>query len=107
MDKTETEIFKNPRKDTSVEWLRYTEDIFFICNHGMEYLEIFLQEVFNFNPDLEFTYESNKKEIPFLDLKVKSGDGKISTNFYFKSTDRHQHLPFTSSHPNHTRTSIL
>ena len=98
MDKTETEIFKNPRKDTSVEWLRYTEDIFFICNHGMEYLEIFLQEVFNFNPDLEFTYESNKKEIPFLDLKVKSGDGKISTNFYFKSTGRHQHLPFTSSH---------
>ena len=46
------------------------DDIFFIWTHGKEYLEIFLQELNNFNPDLKFTYESNEKEIPYLDLNV-------------------------------------
>ena len=49
----------------------------------------FLQELNNFNPDLKFTYESNEKEIPFLDLKVKLNEGKISIDLYIKPTDRH------------------
>ena len=67
----------------------------------------FLQELNNFDPDLKFIYHSNKKEIPFLDLKVKLNEGKISTDLYIKSTDRHQYLHFTSSHPNHTKRSIV
>ena len=34
------------------------------------------EEVSNFNPDLKFTDESNEKEIPVLDLKVKLNEGK-------------------------------
>ena len=79
---------------------------FDILTHGKEHLETFLQELNNFNLDLKFTYESNKKEIPFLDLKVKLNEGKISTDLYIKSTDKHQYLHFTLSHPNHTKTSI-
>ena len=45
--------------------------VFFICNHDKEHLEIILQELVNFNPDLGFTYESNEKEIPFLDLNFE------------------------------------
>ena len=52
------------------------------------HLEKYLQELNNFNPDLKFTYESNEKEIPFLDLKVKLNEGKISTDLYIKPTDR-------------------
>ena len=81
------------------------DDIFFIWTHGKEYLEIFLQELNNFNPDLKFTYESNEKEIPYLDLNVNMY--KISTDLYIKSTDRHQYLRFTSSHPNHTKRPIV
>ena len=82
--------------------------VFFICNHDKEHLEIILQELVNFNPDLGFTYKSNEKEIPFLDLNFKLNEGIIfSTDVYFKSTDRHQCLPSTSSHPNHTKTSIV
>ena len=92
---------------TPLVWFRYIDDIFFIWVPGKEHLETFLQELNNFNPDLKFTYESNEKEIPFLDLKVKLNEGKISTDLYIKSTDRHQYLHFTSSHPNHTKRSIV
>ena len=73
-------------------------------------LETFLQELNNFvliTPVLKFTFESNEKEIPALDLKVTLNEGKISTDLYIKSTDRHQYLHFTSSHSNHTKRSIV
>ena len=56
---------------------------------------------------MKFTYESNEKEIPFFDLKMKLNEGKISTDLYIKSTDRHQYLHFTSSYPNHTKRSVV
>ena len=34
-------------------------------------------------------------------------EGKISTDHCIKSTDRNQYLHFTSSHPNHTKKSIV
>ena len=60
-----------------------------------------------FNPDFKFTYESNEKEIPILDLKVKLNEGKINTDLFTKSTDRHQYLCSTSSHPNHSKRSMV
>ena len=45
----------------------------------------------------------NKKH-PFLDLKLKLNEGKISTDLY---TNRHQYLHFTSSHTNHTYRSVV
>ena len=56
---------------------------------------------------MKFTYELNEKEIPFLDLKMKLNEGKISADLYIKSTDRHQYLNFISSHLNHTKKSIV
>ena len=61
----------------------------------------------NFNSDLKFTYESNEKEISFLDLKVKFTEGKLSTDLYIKSRDRHQYLHFASSHHNNTKRSKI
>ena len=98
MDEIETEFSKTQEK-TPVAWFRYIDDIFFIWNHGKEHLEIFLEKLINFNRDLKFTYESNEKEIPFLDLNVKLKENKISINLYFKSMERYQYLPFTSSNP--------
>ena len=38
---------------------------------------------------------------------MKLNEGKISTGHCIKSTDRNQYLHFTSSHPNHTKKSIV
>ena len=99
MDEVETEFLKTQER-TPLVWFRYI-DVFHL------HLETFLQELNNLNPDLKITYESNEKEIPFLDLKVKLNENKISTDLYIKSTERHQYLHFTSAHPNHTKRSIV
>ena len=106
MDEVETEFLKTQER-TPLVWFRYIDGIFFIWTHSKEHLETFLQELNIFNPDLKFTYELNEKEIPILDLKVKLIEGKISTDLYIKSADRHQYLHFNSSHPNHTKRSIV
>ena len=109
MYEAETEFLKtkDEKERTPLVWFRYNDDIFLIWTYGKEHPETFLQELNNFNRDFKFTYELNEKEIPFLDLTVKLNEGKISTGLYIKSTDRHQYLHFTSSHPNHTKRSIV
>ena len=54
-----------------------------------------------------FTHEVSKNCIPFLDHKVKLIDCKLETDLYMKPTDRHQYLHYLSSHPEHTKRSIV
>ena len=48
-----------------------------------------------------------EKNVPFLDVDVISLNGKIITDLHIKATDRHQYLHYTSSHPYHTKRSIV
>ena len=84
-------------------WLRYIDDIFFIWAHGEQELERFLKDLNN----LSFTHEASKNCIPFLDLKVKVIGGKLEIDLYIKPTDRHQYLHYLSSHPEHTKCSVI
>ena len=45
--------------------------------------------IYIYNPDLKFIYDSNEKEISFLDLKVKLNEGETSTDLYIRYTGRH------------------
>ena len=83
------------------------DDVFFIWTHGREKLDSFLEELNRCNSYLKFTYESSKTSIPFLDLKVSLSNGYLSTDLHIKSTDRYQFLHYTSSHPDHTKRSII
>ena len=49
----------------------------------------FYKNLNNFDPDLKFICDSNEKEIPFLDLKVKLNEGETSTDLYIRYTGRH------------------
>ena len=61
----------------------------------------------SFTPNLKFTYESNKKDISFLDLKVSLTKDKLGTDLHIKPTDFHQCLHHSSGHPEHTKRSIV
>ena len=50
--------------------------------------------------------ETSDKELPFLDILIKRNDDKIWTAIYFKPTDNHQCLEFSSSPPNHCKKNI-
>ena len=75
-------------------WLQYIDDIFFIWTHSEESLKKSLEKPDDFSQYIKFTYEYSAKNIPFLDLKLGSKDGKISTDLHVKSTDLHQYLHF-------------
>ena len=106
MDKLETD-FLNTQEYLPLVWYRYIDDIFFIWTHGEEKLKFFLDDLNKYHPNINFTHESNKECINFLDLKVSLLDNKLSTDLYIKPTDRHQYLHYSSSHPDHTKKSIV
>ena len=66
-----------------------------------------MMEFNNFNPNIKFIYEFSEASISFLDLNVKLSNGKLQTSMYVKPTDRHQYLQVQSSHPKHTKRSIV
>ena len=88
MDKLETNFVKTQTLQLLV-WFRYIDDVFLLWTHGEGNLKRFLEELNNYDPNIKFTHEYSKKEIPFLDLKVAIKDGKITTDLYVKDTDRH------------------
>ena len=44
--------------------------------------------------------------IPFLDILIKRNNDKIWMDIYYKSTDTHRCLSFSSNHPNHCKKNI-
>ena len=106
MDKLETNYLKTQTWRPLV-WFRYIDDIFFLWTHGEESLKQFLDNLNNYDPNVKFTREYSKKEIPLLDLKVGIKNGNITTDLYVRDTDRHQYLRYTSAHPYLTNTSVV
>ena len=86
-------------------WFRYIDDVF-IWTHGKETPSLFLEDLNNFHPNIKFCHEV-KESIHFLDLNIRLSDGNISTDLYVKPTAIHQFLHYTSSHPDHTKRSIV
>ena len=66
-----------------------------------------MEDLNKFKPYLKFTHDFSKESLPFLDLKVELLERKIKTYLYIKETDRHQNLHYSSSHPNHSKRSIV
>ena len=105
-DKLETE-FLNTHEYLLLVWYRYVDDIFFIWTHGQEKLKFFLDDLNKYHPNINFPHQSNKECINFLDLIVILLDNEVSTDFYIKPTARNQYLHYSSSHPDHTKMSIV
>jgi hypothetical protein len=60
----------------------------------------------NFHPALQFTWEISETSVSFLDILVSINGNKLVTSVFYKPTDSHSYLLFSSSHPNHTKRSI-
>ena len=71
-------------------WLRYIDDIFFIWTHGEAEVKKFRRRLIIFLPNLQFTYESSKKRVAFLDLNVSLENGSVTKDLHTKSADCHQ-----------------
>ena len=88
-------------------WFTYIDDVFFLWTYGEEKLRRFLDNLNNYDPNIKFTHEYNKKEILFLDLKVGIKICNITADLYVEDIDRHQYLQYTSAHPYQTKKSVV
>ena len=88
-------------------YFRYIDDIFMIWTEGEDSLNDFLTHCNNQNKHIQFEQTISSTSIPFLDISVTLERGKLTTDLYTKSTDKHQYLHCTSCHPKHTKTSLL
>ena len=76
MDKFEASFLETQQFQPLV-WFIYIDDIFFIWTHGEEKLKIFLNSLNEFDTCINFTYESDKESIAFLDMKDSLRNGKV------------------------------
>ena len=106
MDHIETEFLKT-QEIKPWFWKRFIDDIFFIWTESEESLEIFLQDLNKFHPNLKFTYEKSKEKINFLDVVIKIKEGRVIADLYCKPTDGHQYLHYDSCHADHIKRSII
>ena len=52
-------------------------------------------------------HTSHENFFSFLDFNVSLKNGSITTDLHTKSTDSHQYLHCSSSHPDHIKNSII
>ena len=76
--------------------------IFFSFGSWKGRIEKVYVEIYNFTPNLRFTYDSSEKSMSFLDLIITVSERKLKTTLHRKSTDRYECLHYASSHPEHT-----
>ncbi|XP_063604268.1 uncharacterized protein LOC134779871 [Penaeus indicus] len=86
---------------------RYIDDIFGIFTGTEAQLLEYHQGLNKIHPDLKFTVEYSKKELPFLDTLVYlDAEGKVQTSVYHKPSNTHQYLHFQSCHPPSLKRSL-
>ena len=60
----------------------------------------------NIDPMINFTMESGSS-VPFLDVMFRvKPNGTLTSDIFYKETDSHNYVPFTSFHPHKTLTNI-
>ena len=93
-------------KHKPLVYFRYIDDIFMIWTDEEDSLDDFLTHCHSQNKNIQLEQTISITSIPFLDVSVTLEGGKLTTDLYCKSTDKHQYLYHTSCHPKHTKTSL-
>ena len=85
---------------------RYIDDCVGTASCSRGELECFINYVNNFHPALQFTWEIKETSVSFLDILVSINGNRLTTSVFYKPTDSHSYLLYSSSHPNHTKQVI-
>ena len=89
MDKTERYFLKTQELQPFVR-VRYINHISLIWAQGDVELKKFVEKRYTFLSNIKFTYDSSKKRVALLDLRVILETGLITTYLHTKITDCHQ-----------------
>ena len=85
---------------------RYIKDCIGATSSSREDLNQFLTAVNSFHPALKYTWEISDTSLAFLDIRVSIEGNGLCTSVYYKPTDSHSYLLYSSLHPLHAKNSI-
>eukprot|EP00061_Rhincodon_typus_P004550 g22859.t1 len=77
-------------------FLCYIDDCIGTASWSHEELEQFINFTNTFHTNLKFTWTISNTILPFLNLSVSISSNHLSTDIYFKPTDSHSYLDYTS-----------
>ncbi|KAJ1150516.1 hypothetical protein NDU88_003307 [Pleurodeles waltl] len=89
----------NPYRDQIKLWKRYIDDVLMVWNGSKEEALAFAGWLSGANPFLTFTMTIGGNELPFLDLLIHEHEGGLTTEVYYKATDRNNLIQYQSFHP--------
>ena len=88
------------------QWKRFLDDGLMIWKKSFGNFEDFILILNNLDSNIEFTYDSSDYGLSYLNLFIYIESNKLLTDVYYKPTDSHDYLPFSSCHPRHTKNNI-
>ena len=97
---------ENIQKYVIQNWKRFIDDGQICWKNSFGDFNKFLEILNELHPKIKFTSESSEEEISFLNILLYKGKSQIETDIYYKKTDTHDYLPYSSSHPRHTKNNV-
>ena len=106
----EEQAFSQYKGDTPALFRRYIDDVLGVATCSRDTLQTFINFLSSFHPALKFTHSISDTSLSFLDISITiqsdSDHPKLTTSIFYKETDSHSYLLYTSSHPKPCRDSI-
>ena len=102
----ENEFFSNCNGPKPDLYERFTDDRVGATSSGREELNQFIASVNSFHSALKYIWETSENLLAFLDIKLSVNGTALSASVHYKTTDSHNFLPHSSSHPQHIKNAI-
>ena len=97
---------ENVQKYVIQNWKRFIDDGQICWKKSFGDFNKFLAILNDLHPKIKFTSDSSEKEISYLNILLYKSENKIETDIFYKETDTHDYLPYSSSHPRHTKNNV-
>ncbi len=112
MGKLETDALTRWQGTLPLLWLRYIDDIFTLFPGPQGELDSLLQHMNSQLSTIEFTMDSSKHKIDFLDITIFKGErfhseGVLDIRPYSKAIDPHTYLHYSSAHPRNNMRGVV
>ena len=78
---------------------RHIDDCIGATSSTREELTQFITAVDSFHPALKYTWEISDTSLAILDIKISTEGNGLCTSVYYRPSDSHRYLFYSSSHP--------
>lgn len=101
----EHHLWRSQQPPEGTLYKRFRDDIFLFTPHNRSSVQPFLAELNRMHPNIVIEFQEGNS-LPFLDTLVTAKNSGLTTTVYYKPTDSHSYLLYSSFHPRRTREAI-